>query len=402
MIWKEILIRYGELSTKGRNKKDFISRLRTNIRNTFNDIAPLKIYSERDRMHIEIETKEQFEVLMDRMPTIFGIQSFSPVAYCEKDLESMKNLSLLIMEQFKDQQITFKVEVRRSDKTFPLESHEIQREIGAHVLRNNPNISVQVKKPDVELRIEIRKDAVYMMAQVIQGAGGMPVGSNGKSLLMLSGGIDSPVAGYLLMKRGVRLEAIHFFSPPYTSDHSLQKVKDLANELTKFGANIRLHVIPFTEIQTLIRDRVPSNTMMTTTRRLMMRIADKVREEIGALGIVTGESLGQVASQTLESLTAINDVTNTPILRPLIAFDKLEIIQIAEQIGTYETSIRPYEDCCTIFTPANPKTKPKVDKIKYYESFTEFDELIERAVKNREIYRFPEKTETKDKFADLL
>ncbi|MEL3962007.1 tRNA uracil 4-sulfurtransferase ThiI [Lysinibacillus endophyticus] len=402
MIWKEILIRYGELSTKGRNKKDFISRLRTNIRNTFNDIAPLNIHSERDRMHIEIETEEQYEVLMDRMPTIFGIQSFSPVAYCEKDLESMKNLSLLIMEQFKEQQITFKVEVRRSDKTFPLESHEIQREIGGHVLRSNPNISVQVRKPDVELRIEIRKDAVYMMAQVIPGAGGMPVGSNGKSLLMLSGGIDSPVAGYLVMKRGVRIEAIHFFSPPYTSDHSLQKVKDLANELTKFGANIRLHVIPFTEIQTLIRDRVPSNTLMTTTRRLMMRIADKVREEIGALGIVTGESLGQVASQTLESLTAINDVTNTPILRPLIAFDKLEIIQIAEQIGTYETSIRPYEDCCTIFTPANPKTKPKVDKIKYYESFTEFDELIERAVKNREVYRFPEKNESKDKFADLL
>lgn len=402
MIWKEILIRYGELSTKGRNKKDFINRLRTNIRHTFTDIAPLDIVTERDRMHIKIESEQQFEVLMKKLPKVFGIQSFSPVADCEKDLDEMKKLSLIIMEQFKEREITFKVEVRRSDKSFPHESHEIQREIGGHVLRNNPNISVKVKKPDVELRIEVRKDAIYMMAQIIQGAGGMPVGSNGKSLLMLSGGIDSPVAGYLLMKRGVRLEAIHFFSPPYTSDNSLEKVKALANELTKFGANIRLHVIPFTEIQVLIKERVPSNTIMTSTRRMMMRIADKVREEIGALGIVTGESLGQVASQTLESLTAINDVSNTPVLRPLIAFDKLEIIDIAEQIGTYETSIQPYEDCCTIFTPANPKTKPKVDKVTYYESFTEFDELIERAVRNREVYKFPEANSKKDKFEGLL
>ncbi|MFC7684363.1 tRNA uracil 4-sulfurtransferase ThiI [Ureibacillus sp. GCM10028918] len=402
MIWKEILIRYGELSTKGRNKKDFINRLRANIRHTFSDIAPLEIVSERDRMHIKLENEDQYEVLMNKLPTVFGIQSFSPVAVCGKDLDDMKKLSLIIMEQFKEQELTFKVEVRRSDKTFPLESHEIQREIGGHVLRNNPNISVQVKKPDVELRIEVRQDAIYMMAQIIQGAGGMPVGSNGKSLLMLSGGIDSPVAGYLLMKRGVRLEAIHFFSPPYTSDNSLEKVKVLANELTKFGANIRLHVIPFTEIQVLIRDRVPSNTIMTTTRRMMMRIADQVRQEIGALGIVTGESLGQVASQTLESLTAINDVTNTPILRPLIAFDKLEIIDIAEKIGTYETSIQPFEDCCTIFTPANPKTKPKVEKVTYYESFTEFDELIDRAVRNREVYKFPEENTVKDKFEGLL
>lgn len=402
MIWKEILIRYGELTTKGKNRYDFIDRLRRNIRYSFNDILPLKIRAERDRMHIEIENEEKYKILMERLPLVFGIQSFSPVAVCDKSLESIKNLALQIMEQYKDEEITFKVEAKRSDKSFPLTSQQLQQEIGAQVLRNFENISVDVKKPDVELRIEVRNDAIYMMAQVIRGAGGMPVGSNGKSLLMLSGGIDSPVAGYLLMKRGVRIDAIHFFSPPYTSDHSLQKVKDLANELTKFGANVRLHVIPFTEIQVLIRDSVPSNMMMTSTRRLMMRIADKVREEIGALGIVTGESLGQVASQTLESLTAINEVTNTPILRPLIAFDKIEIINIAQKIGTYETSIQPYEDCCTIFTPANPKTKPKVEKVKYFESFTEFDDLIERAVKNREVYIFPEKHKANDKFENLL
>ncbi len=402
MIFKEILIRYGELSTKGRNKNDFIRRLRENIRYSFADLLPLNIRAERDRMFIEIENEQKLEQLMTRLPEVFGIQSFSPVAACSKDIDAMKELAIKIMEQYKDSELTFKVEVRRTDKTFPLDSHAIQREIGGTVLRNYQNLTVQVRKPDVELRIEVRHDAIYMMAQVIQGAGGMPVGSNGKSLLMLSGGIDSPVAGYLMMKRGVRLEAIHFFSPPYTSENSLQKVKDLANELTKFGANIRLHIIPFTEIQVLIKERVPENMTMTSTRRMMLKIADKVREEIGALAIVTGESLGQVASQTLESLTAINDVTSTPILRPLIAADKLDIISMAERIGTYETSIQPYEDCCTIFTPASPKTKPKLEKVTYYESFTEFDEYIERAVKNREVHILPEKKIEVDKFADLL
>lgn len=402
MIWKEILIRYGELSTKGRNKNDFINRLRENVRYSFNDLMPLKIRAERDRMFIEIENEEKMNVLMERLPEVFGIQSFSPVASCEKDMEQIKALAIQIMELYKEQEITFKVEVRRTDKNFPLDSHAIQREIGGTVLRNYQNLSVNVKKPDVELRIEVRLDAVYMMAQVIPGAGGMPIGSNGKSLLMLSGGIDSPVAGYLMMKRGVRLEAIHFYSPPYTSQNSLQKVKDLANELTKFGAKIRLHIIPFTELQVLIKENVPENVTMTTTRRMMLRIADKVREEIDALAIVTGESLGQVASQTLESLTAINAVTSTPILRPLIASDKLDIIEIAERIGTYETSIQPYEDCCTIFTPASPKTKPKLEKVMHYESFTEFDDYIERAVRNREVHILPEKKVQQDQFADLL
>lgn len=403
MIFKEILVRYGELSTKGRNKKNFISRLRDNVRYSFNDIAPLNIRAERDRMFIEIENKEKFDVLMSRLPKVFGIQSFSPVASCEKDLEVMKALAFEILETYRDQgDLTFKVEVHRTDKTFPLNTHELQREMGAAILPNFSNFKVQVKNPDVALRIEVREDAIYMMAQVIQGAGGMPIGSNGKSLLMLSGGIDSPVAGYLMMKRGVRIDAIHFFSPPYTSDNALQKVKELANELTKFGANVRLHVIPFTELQVAVKEAVPDNMSMTSTRRMMMMVADKVREEIGALGIVTGESLGQVASQTLESLTAINDVTSTPILRPLIAADKIDIIKISKEIGTYETSIQPFEDCCTVFTPSSPKTKPKLEKVQHFESFTEFDELIERAVKNREVYTFPQKEEKVDKFADLL
>jgi tRNA uracil 4-sulfurtransferase len=403
MIFKEILVRYGELSTKGRNKKDFINRLRDNVRYSFHDIMPLKIRAERDRMFIEIENEEKLTVLMDRLPHVFGIQSFSPVASCGKDLDEMKALAFEILEEYRDKgDLTFKVEVHRTDKTFPLDTHELQREMGATILPKFSNFKVQVKNPDVALRIEVREDAIYMMAQVIPGAGGMPIGSNGKSLLMLSGGIDSPVAGYLMMKRGVRIDAIHFFSPPYTSDNALQKVKELANELTKFGANVRLHVIPFTDLQVAVKDNVPDNMSMTSTRRMMMKVADKVREEVGALGIVTGESLGQVASQTLESLTAINDVTSTPILRPLIAADKLDIIKIAKEIGTYETSIQPFEDCCTIFTPASPKTKPKLEKVQHFESFTEFDELIERAVKNREVYVFPQKEVKTDKFADLL
>lgn len=402
MLWNEILIRYGELTTKGRNRKDFIHRLKNNIKYTFSDIAPLTVQAERDRMYIKLDNEKQFKVLMEKLPSVFGIQSFSPVAICDREIENIQQLAQKIMDRYKDQQITFKVEVHRSDKTYPLKTYDIQLAVGGFLLKHNPNLSVNVKNPDVELRIEIRKEAAYLMSEIIYGAGGMPVGSNGKSLLLLSGGIDSPVAGYLMMKRGVRIDAIHFYSPPYTSEQSLQKVKDLANELTKFGSSIHLHVIPFTELQVLIKDSVPKEMLMTTTRRVMMKVADRVREEIGALGLVTGESLGQVASQTLESLTAINEVTNTPILRPLISFDKLDIIDIAQKIGTYEISIKPYEDCCTIFTPANPKTRPKIDRVTYFESQVDFEEYIERAVKNREIYTLPEKRMKVEKFKHLL
>lgn len=402
MLWKEILIRYGELTTKGRNRKDFIQQLKYNIKYISSDIGRLIIRAERDRMYIELDNEEQFEKLMEKLPRVFGISSFSPVAMCEKEMGSIQQLAQTIMDRYKDREITFKVEVHRSDKSFPYQTYDIQKAVGGYLLKNNPNLSVNVKNPDVELRVEIRKEAAYLMSEVIHGAGGMPVGSNGKSLLLLSGGIDSPVAGYLMMKRGVRIDAIHFFSPPYTSEQSLQKVKDLANELTKFGSSIHLHVIPFTELQVLIKDTVPAEMLMTTTRRMMMKIADRVREEIGALGLVTGESLGQVASQTLESLTAINAVTNTPILRPLISFDKLEIIDIAQQIGTYEISIKPYEDCCTVFTPANPKTRPKLERVTHFESQVDFEEYIERVVKNREVYIFPEKRVKENKFKHLL
>lgn len=400
MKWEKILVRYGELSTKGKNRKQFISHLRNNIRFSFVDLPNIKIQAERDRMFLTSSDDSEIHALIERLPKIFGIQSFSPVASCSKDLDDIQVTALKIMDSLESQDKTFRVTVKRSDKFFPLDTYELQSVVASNVLRQYPSLKVQMKKPEIDLRIEVLNDAVYMMAQVIPGAGGMPLGSNGRSLLMLSGGIDSPVAGYMLLKRGVRLDAIHFHSPPFTSERSKEKVMDLANQLSHFGATVRLHVIPFTDIQQSIQAQIPENVSMTTTRRLMMKIADLVREDIGALGIVTGESLGQVASQTLESLTAINAVTSTPIFRPLISMDKLDIIDIAREIGTYETSILPYEDCCTIFTPSCPKTKPKLEKVEYYESFKDFDELIAEAVQNREVLSFPMKKS--NDFSNLL
>lgn len=400
MEWKELLIRYGELSTKGRNRSSFTGRLRDNIRYAFADLPKFQIITERDRMFIRPNEQETMDQLIERLPKIFGIQSFSPVASCSLDLEDIKQTAVKVVESLDRTDKTFKVTVKRSYKPFEMETNELQQYVGSHVLRNFPEIRVQMKKPDIDLVVEVRRDAVYMMAQVIPGAGGLPIGSNGKSILMLSGGIDSPVAGYQMLKRGVRLDAIHFYSPPYTSELSKEKVMDLAEKLSRFGASVKLHIIPFTAIQQEIQRQIPSNVSMTTTRRMMLRITDLVREETGALAIITGESLGQVASQTLESLTAINAVTPTPVLRPLIAFDKLDIIKIAQEIDTYEVSIRPYEDCCTIFTPASPKTKPKLEKVEFYESFKSFEDLIAEAVSEREIMMFPKKKQ--DKFSGLL
>lgn len=400
MNWDKILVRYGELSTKGRNRKQFTNRLRDNIRFSFEDIPTLKLKAERDRMFLMTESSQDMEMLLKRLPSVFGIQSFSPVASAEKSIDGMAKTAIDILSEIDLEGKTFKVTVKRSDKSFPHETNEIQHLVASQIMRHFDGLKAQMKNPDYTVKIEVLKEGVFISAQTIQGAGGMPVGSNGRSLLMLSGGIDSPVAGYLMLRRGVRIDAIHFHSPPYTSERSLDKVKELAEKLSHFGATVRLHVIPFTEIQEKIQQQIPVNVSMTTTRRLMLKIADQVREEIGALAIVTGESLGQVASQTLESLTAINDVTNTPILRPLIAEDKTTIIDLAQQIGTYETSILPFEDCCTIFVPSSPKTKPKLEKVTFYESFEDFDALAEKAAANREVHRFPQKKESD--FAGLL
>lgn len=400
MEWNELLIRYGEISLKGRNRKEFVRKLRMNVKEALVDLKTITLKSERDRMFLFADNQQDIKEAIVRLPHVFGIQSFSPVAKCEATVEAINDLAVDVVNSGETDGKTFKVEVRRTDKSFPMETNELQQVVGSHVLRAISGLRVQMKKPDILLRVEIRKEGAFLTANSYEGAGGMPVGSNGHSLLMLSGGIDSPVAGYLMMKRGVSIEAIHFASPPFTSELAKEKVMDLAEKLSTFGAAVKLHVVPFTEIQQEIGKQIPDNVTMTTTRRMMLRIADKVRAEQGALAIVTGESLGQVASQTLESLTAINSVTVTPILRPLISTDKLDIIAISQKIGTYDISIRPYEDCCTIFTPSSPKTKPKLEKVAYYESFTDFESMIDSAVANRTTYSLP--LESKNDFKDLL
>ena len=385
MKWNQLLVRYGELTLKGRNRKEFIRQLKKNVKFRLKGLDDVQVEANHDRMIIRSPHTENIDEIIERLPNVFGIHSYSPIAVCEPTLEAIQEKALEVMNTLDYEGKTFKVEVKRADKTFPHTSQEMRQILGAHILRNTEGLTVQMKKPEITLHVDIRRGEGQISAIRYEGAGGLPVGANGKSLLLLSGGIDSPVAGYLMMKRGVSIEAIHFASPPFTSDMAKEKVIDLAEELSAFGPTVKVHVIPFTKIQQTIDAEIPSGLTMTTTRRLMMMIADRLREEIGALGIVTGESLGQVASQTLESMTAINAVTSTPIIRPLVTYDKSEIIELSQHIGTYETSIRPYEDCCTVFTPANPKTKPKVEEVERFEEKVDFEPMIEEALRTREI-----------------
>lgn len=379
MDYDRILIRYGEISTKGRNRTKFVDKLRRSVKTALVQFPKVKIEAGRDRMYVILNGENSKEII-NELKKIFGIQSFSPAVKIKRQIDVIKDTSLRLLQLlYKDGQ-TFKVSARRSDKSFELDTNQINHTVGAHILKNISGIKVNVKKPDIDLKIEVREEAVYLSCETILGAGGLPVGSSGRALLMLSGGIDSPVAGYLAMKRGLAVEAVHFFSPPYTSERSKEKVIDLTRKLAEVNGSMTLNIVPFTKIQEAIRDQVPENYTMTTTRRLMLRITDVIRERKDALAIITGESIGQVASQTLESMFAINEVTNTPLLRPLITLDKTEIIKMAQEIDTLEISNRPFEDCCTIFVPAAPKTRPRRDKVQFYESFLDFEPLIQEAV----------------------
>lgn len=400
MNYDRILIRYGELSTKGRNRKQFITKLKKSILLALKGFEEIKIELGRDRMFIHLNDIP-FEAVKDRLGDVFGIQSFSPVVRTDQNIEEMKAAALELVKRNFSPGKTFKISARRSDKEFELDTNEINYAIGSHVLRNMEELSVDVKNPDINVLVEVRKSGVFLSCEKYPGAAGLPSGASGKAMLLLSGGIDSPVAGYLMLKRGVEIEAIHFHSPPYTSERAKQKVIDLAERLTAFGAEIKLHIVPFTAIQQKIQEQVPENYTMTSTRRMMLAIADKIRQKRGGLAIVTGESLGQVASQTLESMRAINDVTSTPVLRPLIAVDKLDIIEVARKIGTHDISILPYEDCCTIFTPPSPKTRPKLEKVQHFESFVNFEEMINEAVGNMETIQLPKENE-ENEFSDLL
>lgn len=383
MIYDHILVRYGELTLKGGNRKTFVSQLRSNVKRALMPLKGYEMKANRDRMYIQLEPEADIEEMMTRISKVFGVHSISPVLKLEKSMDAVYEHARLFAQNYEAGD-SFKIEVKRSDKNFEYETFAIQRMVGGEVLKSNTSLHVDVRQPDHEIKVEVRLDAIYMYDRIIPAIGGLPVGTGGKTLLMLSGGIDSPVAGMEVMRRGVTIEAIHFHSPPFTSEKAKEKVIELTRIMAERVGSIRLHIVPFTEVQKQIHKVVHERYTMTSTRRMMLRIADKVVYQIGADAIVNGENLGQVASQTLKSMYAINAVTNTPILRPLLSLDKEEIVQKAKDIGTFETSIQPYEDCCTIFTPKNPVTEPQFEKVLQYESGFDFEEMIDRAVGNIE------------------
>lgn len=379
MNYSEIMIRYGELSTKGKNKMRFVNILRNNVKHVLSVYPEVTVYFDRDRGHVYLNGAD-YQAVSKSLQKIFGIQNFAPSYKVDKSVPALKTAVQDIMKQIYKEGMTFKIAARRSDHDFELDSRDLNQVLGDAVFTAIPHVQVQMKSPDITLRVEIRKDAAYISYEEIKGAGGLPVGTSGKGILMLSGGIDSPVAGYLALKRGVEIEALHFASPPYTSAGSLKKAQDLTRKLTAFGGQITFIEVPLTEIQEEIKAKAPEAYLMTLTRRFMLRISDRVRELRGGRVIINGESLGQVASQTLESMQAINEVTSTPIIRPVITMDKLDIIEIAQKIDTFDISIRPFEDCCTIFAPDRPKTNPKLHNVEQYEARMDVDGLIERAI----------------------
>ncbi|MBM6507583.1 MULTISPECIES: tRNA uracil 4-sulfurtransferase ThiI [Staphylococcus] len=402
MKYDHLIVRYGELTLKGSNRKKFVNQLKTNVTRALKPLEGFHIKGKRDRMYIELSDEADIDEIIDRLSKVYGIKSISPVLKAEKNDQAIAEVAVRLAQSF-EKGSTFKIDVKRSDKSYHKDTYELQREIGGEVLKNVEGLTVDVKRPQHEIRVEVRLDAIYLYVDVIQGSGGLPVGTGGKTLLMLSGGIDSPVAGMEVMKRGVTIEAIHFHSPPFTSEKAKEKVIELTRILSERVGPIKLHIVPFTELQKQINKSVHPRYTMTSTRRLMMRVADQLVHKIGALGIVNGENLGQVASQTLNSMYAINHVTSTPVLRPLLTLDKEDIVKKAKDIGTFEVSIQPYEDCCTIFTPKNPVTEPDFDKVVEYESVFNFDDMVDEAVENIETITIDKNYKSeKDKTTDAL
>ena len=377
---KLIMIKYGELSTKKDNIKVFIEKLSNNITKKLKNYD-IKIQKNKVRMFIDIKNYDE-DKIVNLLKEVFGIHSIVICYKVDKNLESIESesLNLLKNENFK----TFKVETNRADKNFKYNSMEVSKFVGARILKNIDNVKVDVHNPDILLHVEIRSECTYIYTKEIPGLGGYPTGIQGKGLLMLSGGIDSPVAGYLAMKRGIKIDAVYFEAPPHTSNDAKNKVITLAKELSKYGNNINLYVIPFTKLQEAIYKNMDPTYMITILRRMMYRISEKVAKKTKSKIIINGESIGQVASQTLTSMYVINNVTNMPVIRPVACLDKLEIIEIAKKINTYETSILPYEDCCTIFVPKHPVINPNLEKCIYNESLIDYESMIEECVNNME------------------
>lgn len=377
-MYQIILVRYGEISLKGRNRSQFEDLLIKNISHALKGLDYQKISKAYGRIYIESD--HNWEAIVEALKRVFGIVSVSPALKTELNMDAIKEAAFELMEGRPN--TTFKVKARRPNKHFPIDSMTVNQEVGGYLLRSFPGLSVDVHQPETELNIEIRNEGAYLYHTFISGLGGLPVGCGGKGLLLLSGGIDSPVAGYLSLKRGVTVEGLHFHSYPFTSERSKQKVIDLARILTGYTgqSQMLLWIAYFTEIQKALQKSRYPDLNITLMRRMMLRIGTTLAQREGALALITGDSLGQVASQTMESIYAINAVTTMPVLRPLIGLDKQEIIDLAREIGTYQTSILPYEDCCTVFIPKNPATKPHLDQVLTAEAQYDIDALVEEAI----------------------
>jgi thiamine biosynthesis protein ThiI len=400
---KVIIIKYAELNTKKDNIDFFIKILRKNIQNTLNDETK-KITYDHGRMFIE-STEDDFEDLLKKVKKVFGIHEIN-IAY-KLDTTDFDPIKDTLSDLVKDSNFkTFKVATKRSDKSYPLDSMEISKKLGGVVLRtlNDKGVTVDVHNPEVTINVEVRRGQSYIYFERVKGLGGYPVGSLGKGLLMLSGGIDSPVAGYLAMKRGVRIEAIYFESPPHTSEDAKNKVLKLAKKLSEYSGYVKIHVINFTEIQETILKNAPHDYLITLMRRMMYRITERVAYKNNCKCIVNGESIGQVASQTLTSMSCINAVTNMPVIRPVACLDKNDIIDIAKDIDTYEISIEPFEDCCTIFVPKHPVINPDVHLCEEYESNVDYDALVKKAVETSTVIKVENNSNTqiKEDFKDLF
>lgn len=387
-MFKAFLIKYGEIGIKGKNRHLFEDALMKQIRHALRSVeGQFYVRKEQGRIFVDAESFFDYDEVIEALQRVFGIVGICPMVQTED--EGFERLTATVLDYMKkvygDKELTFKVDARRAKKSYPLTSMEINCDLGEKILEAFPHMRVDVHHPDVLLSVEVREH-IYIYSQIIPGPGGMPVGTNGKAMLLLSGGIDSPVAGYMIAKRGVKIDAVYFHAPPYTSEQAKQKVIDLAHLVARYSGPINLHVVNFTDIQLYIYEKCPHEELTIIMRRYMMRIAEYFAKETGCLGLITGESIGQVASQTMQSLAATNDVCTMPVFRPVIGFDKQEIVDISEKIGTYETSIQPFEDCCTIFVAKHPVTKPNINIIRRSETHLEekIDELMKTALETVE------------------
>lgn len=384
MKMKEIILcKYGEIALKGLNKSTFESMMMKSIRRRLKKFGEIKITKAQSTVYVEPMSEDiDTDEVVDRLSKIFGIIKLCRCCVLEKSLDSIINDSIEYIRPDLECARTFKVEAKRSDKKFPHKSPEICIELGGKILQEFPHLTVDVHKPDVVVMVEVREQNAFVHAGNLDGAGGIPVGSSGKAMLLLSGGIDSPVAGYMMAKRGAVIDAVHFEAPPYTSDRARMKVEQLAKKITDYCGDVAFYCVPFTKIQETLRDKCPEEYFTILMRRLMMEIAQRIAEKNGAQALVTGESLGQVASQTMYAMVCTDAACRLPVFRPCIGLDKTEIIDVARKIDTFETSILPYEDCCTVFTPRHPKTRPTLEAVEKAQALYDWEEMIQEAVQN--------------------